>query len=34
MRSPQYTLAVGDTIDFYYGVDCAGLSSIEFYLAS
>jgi len=34
LRSPQYTLAVGDTIDFYYGVDCAGLSSINFYLAA
>lgn len=34
VRSPQYTLAVGDTIDFYYGVDCPGLSSIYFYLAS
>ena len=34
LRSPQYTLAVGDTIDFYYGVDCAALSSINFYLAS
>ena len=34
VRSPQYTLAVGDTIDFYYGVDCAGLSSINFYLAA
>ena len=34
VRSPQYTLAVGDTIDFYYGVDCPGLSSIYFYLAA
>ena len=34
VRSPQYTLAVGDTIDFYYGVDCAALSSINFYLAA
>jgi hypothetical protein len=34
LRSPQYTLAVGDTIDFYYGVDCPALSSINFYLAS
>lgn len=34
LRSPQYTLAVGDTIDFYYGVDCAGLSSIDFYLST
>jgi len=34
VRTPQYTLAVGDTIDFYYGVDCAGLSSIDFYLAA
>jgi hypothetical protein len=34
MRSPQYTLAVGDSIDLYYGVDCAGLSSIQFYLAA
>ena len=34
MRSPQYTLAVGDSIDLYYGVDCPGLSSIQFYLAA
>jgi hypothetical protein len=34
LRSPQYTLAVGDTIDFYYGVDCPGLSSIDFYLST
>ena len=34
VRTPQYTLAVGDTIDFYYGVDCSGLSSINFYLAA
>ena len=32
LRSPQYTLSAGDTIDFYYGVDCTGLDSITFYL--
>jgi len=32
LRSPQYTLSAGDTIDFYYGVDCTGLDSITFSL--
>lgn len=32
LRSPSYTFTTGDTVDFYYGVDCAGLDSTVFFI--
>ena len=33
LRSPAYTLAVGDTVDFYYGVDASSIGEVAFFLA-
>ena len=33
LRSPAYTLAVGDTVDFYYGVDASSIGEVTFFLA-